>query len=360
MRTSLRRRVLGTMALLVSAWIGAAIWAGPASADDCTTLVENIGDLADEYKMQDCLRTGSNWGRVIGTVVGGAGIAIAVVGIRPSRPPVPTPPTEAGTSVASGTPPCEEMAIRGRRVAQLLAARRKLEAEIVAEWKVRAQGARVLTDAFRNLKEIHWKIAQARAAGVVFNISFLGMWFCALGPAFKAAGAAFSAGWAALLARLGIGAGTAAVASTQAAAAAGTGLSEGWAAAGAGLVTMSTQIIWDRIPAKVPGPKPTADPLAEEIMTGLVDMVRPVFQQYVQAAKTYNQAFAQWGTDRQQDLDRISQEIQSEVDRLNAAARNCGFAKVPDFSSATTPPVTLHVLQVPEELGDMWWFGSSL
>lgn len=360
MSPTLGRRARRALVVVALCWIGAAIWAGPASADDCATLVQGIGDLADEYKMQDCLRTGSNWGRVIGTVVGGAGIAIAVVGIRPSRPPVPVPPADGGTTVARGDPPCVEMNIRGRRVAQLLAARQRLEAEIVREWKDLAQGARVLTNAYRDLKEIQWQIGKARAAGVVFNVAWIGMWLCALGPAIKAGAAAFSAGWAAVAARLGMAAAPAAAGGAGAAAAAGTGLSEGWAAAGAGATSMIGQVIADRLPSYVPGPKPTADPLAEEIAMSLVNLMLPVWQQYQQAARAYNQAFGQWATDRQQDLDRISAEIQSEVDRLNAAARNCAFARVPDFSAATAPPTVLHVLQVPESLGDAWVFGGSL
>jgi hypothetical protein len=263
---------------------------------------------------------------------------------------------------------------------QLIAARKKLEGEIVGEWKARAEGARVLTNCFRDLKEIQWKIAQAKWAATTFNAAWFGMWFCALGPLLRAGAAAMSTGWAAVTARAnlffwghagGIGGimsdafvasgvgGVPAAAATETAVAAGVGVSETFAAAYAGATSMFSQFMGDRLPAYVPSPKPTADFTGEEVFNALVDLMRPVFAQYQEAARAYNRAFGQWATDRQQDLDRISAEIQAEVARLNAAAQQCGFAQIPDFGPQGGAATQLHVIQVPEHLGDSWLFGST-
>jgi hypothetical protein len=383
-----RSRRAGRLArILVGVAAASATWsvasAGPAVADDCSTLVQDVGDLADEYKMQDCLRTGNNWGRVVGTVVGGAGIAIALVGIRPSRPPIDvTPPSDPTTTVQAGDPPCAEVNLRARRVWQLIAARKRLEGQIVGEWKAKAEGARVLTTCYRDLKEIQWKIAQAKWAATTFNAAWLGMWFCALGPMLRAGATAMSTGWAAVTARAnvwfwghagGVGgivgdafasfgaeAGLApAAAATETAVAAGAGVSEAFAAGYAGATSMFSQFLGDRLPSYVPSPKPTADFTGEEVFNALVDLMRPVFAQYQEAARAYNRAFGQWATDRQQDLDAISREIEAEVARLNAAAQQCGFAQVPDFGPQGGSATTLHIIQVPEHLGETWLFGST-
>lgn len=70
-----------------------ALYAPSAMADDCSTLVRKATDIiTDQYILQDCLRTGQNWGWIVGATVGGVGVGIALGGIPTKHDPPPTKP----------------------------------------------------------------------------------------------------------------------------------------------------------------------------------------------------------------------------------------------------------------------------
>lgn len=89
------RRALAFASILAGALVVAM--AQPALADDCSTLVRKATDIiTDQYILQDCLRTGQNWGWVIGATVGGTGVAIALGGIPTKTETPPTKPDKPG------------------------------------------------------------------------------------------------------------------------------------------------------------------------------------------------------------------------------------------------------------------------
>lgn len=341
------KRALALGALALCGLVGLAAAASPAAADDCASLVQTIGDLANEFKVQDCLRTGDNYGRTIGLVIGGAGVVIAAGGlVKPNRPPKqPPPPNQTGSTAH----PCAPMLMHTARLNQLLAARKQLEADAVREWKEHAAGAKVLIHAFTDLKAIETRIRMAIFLVPIYNFAWWGQIAAGVGAMLKAAGPAFMAAWRAR---------SLSVAMPAVTVTAGQVLGGAMKTTAAVSMKISEQTIKDRKPKLGSGrtmanPEPTSDFMGNNVRDSLIQAMAPVYAQYQDLARKYNLDFAQWGVNMQQDLDRLNEEIQSEATKWRQAAENCpGDNKFLDKWSELTR-VELPILHVPEGLDDL-------
>ena len=170
--------------------------AGPAAADNCSQLVGSVGDLNDPFIIQDCIRTGGNWGRIVGVTVGGTALVVTLVGLpgkdppRPGRDPKePRDRDECGAELASLDGQLNSALTRARNAADEYARvrREKLDFEVQAA-EVRSKAAQI-------------RAAISQAEGLAYTAVFKGVF----GGAFWAAGAkaliltgsvaAIAAGW---------------------------------------------------------------------------------------------------------------------------------------------------------------------
>jgi hypothetical protein len=324
----------------------------PAAADDCKQQVKSFSDLTDEKKLQDCLRTGSQYGRAIGTIVAGSGIIIAGVGLAgsgPSRKPKESPPPEKDKDPAAEPNPCERMKLRELRVNQLEAERVKREAQILQEWHQFMDTASFLQNTWRELKHAqtrtYWAIVSARTAN-----------FAGLGVVLVGTIAAIKAGLAGMAARATVASG-----GTLPAATAPTFIAA-WAGAIASAEGALGAIAAETLPPNVPGPKPFTDPFASEIGKTMHDALAKVANQYTVHAREFNRAFAQWGIDTQQDITQIRADTQTEIEQWRLDAADCPNASppAPQPPQQDLPITTLNVIRVPEDVGSTWiggdWF----
>ena len=85
--------------------------ATPVQAHDCATRIQSVQDVSNPGNVQDCMRTGQTYSVAIGTVVAGAGVVIAIVGLPgrvPSPPPRPATPPQAPVQRRDPEPPQQQ------------------------------------------------------------------------------------------------------------------------------------------------------------------------------------------------------------------------------------------------------------
>ncbi len=347
--------------LLVTLLAVLTFTARPAAADNCNQLVNSITDLSDPSKVEDCLRTGGNWGRVIGTVVGGAGVAIAGLGLLgPNRPALqPPPPSASSTHLPND--PCARLPARGHRIHELDTARKKLEADILNEFHSLADKARSYTNMYRDLQTAWYQARQClRAARIINSIAWQAAVVGLLASMKAFYGVATlqastlvvadeaTAMWVGMRAEWAL-----AAAKTQA-------LKEATLGAMTFLAGVGKDFVGELTPSNVPSVKPWHDPTAEEIRQALIDQLRPVATRYAEAATEFNRVVQQWGANRQQDLDRILAEIRAEAARWNADAAACPEAKdLPQPAGSDAPPMVLQLPQVMTTFDEPWFAGGS-
>lgn len=348
------RRWVGATLAAFAIVVGALVMTtAPASADDCKTLVRSVLDLTDKAKVEDCLRTGGNWGRVIGTVVGGAGVVIAGLGLlQPSRP-AQAPPAPSRSHQQLPDTPCARLPARGHRIHELDVARRQLEAQIVEEFHKHSDQAQYYLGMYRQLQAAWYKARQCLFAARALNGAWWGAGIVAIAAVLKAA----AAYWA-----LAPAAAVPAQTAAEFAAAKALALKELTLGAVGTVAALGKDITGEGTPDWLPGVKPWSDPWAEAQRQALINQLRPVATAYADAATAFNRSLAQWGVDRQADLDRILQEIREEAARYNADAAACPDSEgvpPPPPAGSDAPPMQLQLPQVPTDFDELWLAGGT-
>jgi hypothetical protein len=315
----------------------------PAAADDCKQQVTKFSDLTNEKKLQDCLRTGSQYGRAIGTIVAASGIAIAGAGLAgsgPSRKPKESPPPEKDKDPAAERNPCERMKLRELRVNQLDAERVKREAQILQEWHHFMETAAILQNTWRLLKNIQtrtaWGIGFARTGVIAGDLGLVA------GVA-EGLRVAFTKTVSATVATTGL---KAAVAK--------------WGSLALALEAVGAALAGASVDANETGTLRPWDPWANDTSKTMHKNLDSAVSSYRVRAQEFNNAFAQWRTDTQQDIEQIRGDTQSEIDQWRLDAAECPSASPPPPAPPTkdVPAVTLNAIKVPEDLGATWYGGD--
>ena len=335
-------RTLRTVFLLVLSivcWL--LVLGSPAFADDCATLVKKFSDLADASKIQDCLRTGSNWGRTLGTVVAVTGGAIGLGGLPRGK----GGETEPYGEEPHHDDPCKQASALRDRITRILEEKERMEAQILREWKSYGKMAEGLAMQYRMIKEneflarFGWSMLKTKQ-GAKLALAIYS--FCiGMGKVRAAVGAA--------------------AASTQATVAAAPTFMTATAEHGFMLSTI----------------KDFADPGKlqdyKEFFTGTPD-VQDLWNQLMKAAASYqkqahafNDAFREWGSSRQADLNnmyaKMNQDLTSAKTNLASSYAKCreSWGDKPgeyetEFPDHTIEPFQIPVLQAWTDLGYGWTF----
>jgi hypothetical protein len=89
-----KARLIFAVAGLSCLWVLLA--QAPAFADDCKTLVQGPRDLLSFFNIQDCIRTGGGIAQLVGTILGGTAVIIALIGLpgAGTKPPDVAGPPE--------------------------------------------------------------------------------------------------------------------------------------------------------------------------------------------------------------------------------------------------------------------------
>ena len=346
------RRVLATLLLVASAGVFVlSLTTKPAGADNCAELVKTITDLADRANVEDCLRTGSNWGRVIGTTIGGAGIAIATMGVRPRKSKVRPPESEYPKAERSKDPCVRKMA-HAARLKQLEAAREKLGAEILKEFHQHMATARLFTEKYRSIQQMWWRARTALTSARTLTVATWGLVFGALYGVAKPALTLY--GWVAAE-EVGVGLAGEELLMAQKAAVVKEAIKNLviW-----GEATMTSAL--SELAPEGLGPKPLNDPWAEDIAKELRARMSKVAQAYHDEAVTFNQIIAQWGADRQADLDQIMSEMRRVAEQWKADAQACPQEAGDLPVLGADQDMILQIPQVETGFDDGWAYGGYI
>jgi hypothetical protein len=335
---------------------GALVSAEPAVADNCKELVKGIGDLANESKMQDCLRTGDWIGKTVGIVVGTAGIVIASMGLLPTRKPIEVPPASPSSQIGlQSKDPCIRLIPRGRRLQELEAERKKLEAEILKEFQEIADKAQFYVQIYADLQEAWYYCRKCAVEAALFNAAtaelvIVGLLYSVrkvaakgLSLAGRAVPLTLEPKWTLMMAT-----------SSKAAIDFATEIARLTVGTSAAVATIKKEWFTDK------RLKPSlSDFFGSKVMENMLqDVVAKGMVPYIRAAKAFNHDVAQWGVDRQQDIDVIMRAIKDEAAQWNADSAACAEQRAKDqdflssiFSSPSAdPPPYVGSLEGPFEL----------
>ena len=349
----LRARLSMLFAAMFLAGAFLVLFESPASADNCKQLVNGIGDLADKEKMQDCLRTGSNWGRTIGTVVAVSGISTAVVGL--SKPP-PKPPEEI-PDIKQDMDPCVRADRRAARLATLKAQLSQLEADVMREFQDCVNGELHFNLLFRDLKELQYQMWKAVTYARIGNMTYIG---------------AVGTGLASLFYKTALPI-AAKVLPEFSAKAAGVG-----AAIEQTLASGAAEFSGTWIPARPPmragdpgapavpglsmgGFQMFTDMMARDIQKNLEANLQRLFTLYCEDAQQFNLQWEQWGQHRRQQISDLRLEINEERNAWSEDAAQCPkyAGQQPDVrEQSITEVVEWKIPQANMEWGG-WWFGGG-
>ena len=322
-------RVLRLLAL--AAPVAAAllvVLAGTASADNCAQLVRTVGDLQQPGNVQDCLRTGQGFNLVIGAVIGVTAVGVGLAGLpgRTTPPPQPPRPLDPGRNASDA---CRELEVQAERLRELLQLRRRLRADVVSEFQVLANQARLLTTQYEHLNRVRtnsfWIRNLTATKGALDIVQVVGAILVPLQAARTAA-------------RALVGASLADYARAGAAKLAEQKL------ANAAAVVIGA--------AKVGEVKLTRDFWGQKEYEKTLRLIAEAGAAYENAARTYNAHFLRWGKERAVDLNDANYQINGTLAAMGHLQVGCTPRRPINIPDEPTD-ITLQVPQVPDSIGGL-------
>lgn len=301
----MRRRLLLVAFGLGLFGFGAVAGAAPAGADDCSSQVKSITDVLDTSVVQDCLRTGTVFGGVLGGITAVAGTLVAVSGLR-------RPDTD------SSTQPCEGLKQWEAHLAALQAKKQELETQITEEFRSKAKVTQELAYTYRNLSDATFAVNRMYNLSVVAFAAGVGSAVTSVAGFLKAAG-------------------TLAFAAPAEAAAVAALKKE--ALMGAGTVVTGVMPPTKSFSLSDKGKRSYVDSIAAQ-----VDSLKA---SYVATARQVNTDFENWGIQRQSELNAIVDEMKEAYEQASGFADRCPGA-------APKPPVDFRTprIRVPRVYED--------
>jgi len=256
-------------------------------------------------------------------------------GTFPADAPDAAAPDDASASFRSGDA-CVRMAAYGHQIAQAAAKRQQLEAQILAEFEELQHQAASLIELRSAVLLLVIQSAGLYVSAVAFSLAQLALMLTALVYGAKVVGNKVLA-WR----KLPI---PGCLQEPEAAAAVVAAIEKSAAGIEGAVATFVKERV--TLPAGVPTPKPSADPLAKEILRKIAEYSDGAVDQFNAAAVAFNDEARRWRERRQNDLDAATAVIKDRIENYNATAPSCDESPTlgPDQGGTVPEVMTVYAL----------------